>query len=72
MFKFLLYLVLFYFVIRFLRGLFQTNITIKNYHYGQKPDDKEGNIKIVGGAGKKKGGNKTDNLGEYVDYEDVK
>lgn len=73
MLKFLLYLLIFYFIIRFLRGLFQPKVIIKNYHYQNQPDNKqEGEMKIVKGPEKKNGGTKSDNLGEYVDYEDVK
>lgn len=74
MFKFILYLILFYFVIRFLRGLFQTNVVIKNYHYHtnnqQQKDEKDGKIKII--KGPDNGKHKSDGMGEYVDYEEVK
>lgn len=75
MLKFILYLILFYFIIRFLRGLFQTNVIVKNYHYhGENQKDKpEGDVKIIQGKEKKsKGGKPTDNMGDYVDYEEVK
>ena len=71
MLRFLAILILFYFIIRFLRGLFQTNVIVKNYHYhnnGEK-QKKEGDVKITGGAGNQT--HKSDDMGEYVDYEEV-
>lgn len=72
MLRFIGILVLFYLIIRFLRGLFQTNVIVKNYHYHQNngpAQKKEGDIKITGGE---KGPHKSDDMGEYVDYEEVK
>lgn len=71
MLRFLAILIIFYFIIRFLRGLFQTNVIVKNYHYhgdNEKPKQ-EGDVKITGGNPKKN--HKSDDMGEYVDYEEV-
>lgn len=73
MLRFIGILVLFYLIIRFLRGLFQTNVIVKNYHYHQnsEPNKKqEGDVKII--SGKDQGPHKSDDMGEYVDYEEVK
>jgi hypothetical protein len=72
-FKFIIYIIAFYFIIRFLRGLFQTNVIIKNYHYhgAEEKKEKEGKIKIIKGPAD--GRHKSDNVGgDYVEYEDVK
>lgn len=72
--KFIAVLIIAYFVIKFLRGLFQTNVIVKNYHYnGSNPNTKtksEGDVKISGGADSSS--NKSDDMGEYVDYEEIK
>ena len=73
--KFIATLIVFYFIIRFLRGLFQTNVIVKNYHYhGDSQHGKpEGDVKIIQGKEKKpKDGKSPDNMGDYVDYEEVK
>lgn len=71
MLRFLAILVVFYFIIRFLRGLFQTNVIVKNYHYHNNNDKqkKEGDVKITGGTTSQT--HKSDDMGEYVDYEEV-
>ena len=73
MFKFLLYLFLFYIILRFVFGnLFK----VKVFHYHQYDQNKnmrngEGNISV---DHKPTGKDKKDDsqLGEYVDYEEVK
>ncbi len=73
MLRFLAILVLSYFVIKFLRGLFQTNVIIKNYHYNSENKTKnydEGEVKISNGGNTSS--SKSDDMGEYVDYEEVK
>jgi hypothetical protein len=74
MLRFLAILIIAYFIIKFLRGLFQTNVIVKNYHYnGENPNTKakdEGDVKISGGEGSNS--HKSDDMGEYVDYEEIK
>lgn len=71
MLRFFAILIIFYFIIRFLRGLFQTNVIVKNYHYHDNKQDeqkKEGDVKITGNSSQT---HKSDDMGEYVDYEEV-
>lgn len=76
MLRFFAILIIAYFVIKFLRGLFQTNVIVKNYHYNgednntNKKTKSEGDVKISGGEGSSS--HKSDDMGEYVDYEEVK
>ncbi len=72
MLRFIGILVLFYLIIRVFRGLFQTSVTVKNYHYHQNnnPKKDEGDVKII--SGKDQNPHKSDDMGEYVDYEEVK
>ncbi len=78
MFKFLLYLFLIYIVVRFLFGrFFGSTIKVKTFNYHaqltrQPVDEKpEGTVVIeTEQAPKKPGSDK--NLGEYVDFEEVK
>lgn len=75
MFKFLVYLLLFYVVFKFLfGGIFKVNMYNFNQFNQQKPNhnEPEGTITInesVKNAAKKSGNSK---IGEYVDYEEVK
>jgi hypothetical protein len=74
MLRFFAILIIFYFIIRFLRGLFQTNVVIKNYHYNSDTSTKtknEGDVKISGGSNDSSSP-KSDDMGEYVDYEEIK
>jgi hypothetical protein len=76
MLKFLFYLFIFYVVYRYVFGGFK----VKVFHYHQntpppapKPErfEEEGNITINPKVSNKRNP-KTDKLGEYVDYEEVK
>lgn len=76
MFKFLLYLFLIYFLVRFVFGrLF--GVTIKSrvvefhthHHHGKSSGENDGKVNIHQPEKDKKGNDK--NLGEYVDYEEV-
>ncbi len=76
MLKFLLYLFVFYVVFRFIFGkLLGGAVKTKVYrfethhHYNEQPKE-EGKVTINPGETKKPTGNK--NIGEYVDYEEVK
>ncbi len=74
MLRFFAILIIFYFVIRFLRGLFQTNVIVKNYHYNNDTGTKtknEGDVKISGNSANSSSP-KSDDMGEYVDYEEIK
>lgn len=73
MLRFIGILVLFYLIVRVFRGLFQPNVTVKNYHYHQNGNLKkkqEGDVKII--SNEDQGPHKSDDMGEYVDYEEVK
>ncbi len=77
MFKFLLYLFLFYIIFRFVFGKF-LGATFKtkvyrnhtHHHYNGKDEKQEGKITVDPRTIKTKKDDK--NLGEYVDYEEVK
>lgn len=72
MLRFFAILIIAYFIIKVLRGLFQTNVTVKNYHYNSnnKKTRSEGDVKISGGEDAST--HKSDDMGEYVDYEEIK
>jgi len=78
MFKFLLYLFLIYFIVRFVfRSFTGPVIKVKTFHYHthttREPErnEDEGRVTIESvNENPKKGNDK--NLGEYVDYEEVK
>jgi len=74
MFKFLLYLGLFYIISRFVFGnLF--NIKVSNFnmhqHFNKHNQEPDGNVSVKEDAKDSKSG-KANELGEYVDYEEIK
>jgi len=71
--KFILYLALFYFVFKFLLGnLFK----VKAYHYNQSKDQQtnfENDTELnVNKSNINKSVKKDENIGEYVDFEEIK
>ena len=78
MLKFLFYTFLFYFIFRFVFGrLFGAAVKTKVYkyethhhHYNQPPREKEGKVTIDTRNAKPSRDSK--NIGEYIDYEEVK
>ncbi len=75
MLRFFAILIIAYLIIKLLRGLFQTNVIVKNYHYNSgdnanKKTKNEGDVKISGSDGSTS--HKSDDMGEYVDYEEIK
>ncbi|MFN4082628.1 MAG: hypothetical protein ACK4K9_03255 [Bacteroidia bacterium] len=73
MIKFLIYLLVFYVIFRFIFGtLFKVNVFQFNTYNQSKPTDRkpEGTITIT--RTKKQNNGKGADTGEYVDYEEVK
>ncbi len=76
MFKFLVYLFLFYVVSRLLFGTllnFKQDATTQNFH--DEPNNEEGKIKIKPDqqtSNKSKSKTNSSNIGEYVDFEEIK
>ncbi len=77
MLKFFLYLFLFYFILRFVLGRFlgggvKTRVFRfeTHHHHYKQPHDKEGTINVDPKTVKKNPNDR--NIGEYVDYEEVK
>ena len=65
-------------IVRFLFGrLVGPTIKFKTFHYNShqhfhKPEEKSKETVIIEPKQEQKSGNKSDQLGEYVDYEEVK
>lgn len=81
MFKFLLYLFIIYFLYklvfgRMMGGMIKTKVYRfdKHHHYHNTPsqDDNQGTVTVNPKINKQKTGRNTPNIGEYVDYEEVK
>lgn len=73
MLKFILYMLLFYVIFRYVfGGLFKVKVyNFNNYQQGSPETKEEGTITIKDtGSGKSNSSN--NNIGEYVDFEEVK
>ena len=69
MIKFLFFLIVFFFVIRLLSRFFLLYILRKINNRGNIKKDKEGDVSI--NKVPKKTKNKSDKVGDYVDYEEI-
>ena len=76
MFKFLLYVILFYVIFRYVfGGLFGSkvyNYSQHNHYHSDKPDEEQDGKVTIDPRVQQKQKTKKDQLGEYVDFEEVK